>query len=180
MDNSAVGRGIHRLATLTAIVGGSVLVLITMTTVVSVIGRSLIWTRMGFRPIAGDYELVEAGVFFAVFAFLPYAHLTRANAIVAVVTDRLPVRVNVILEATMDILMFVVAVFLAWRHFYGVLDKFAFRETTLLLRAPLWWVYAAGLVGAVVLVVVAAYCVVRSVMAAIAKNPTMPQWGFIE
>jgi TRAP-type C4-dicarboxylate transport system permease small subunit len=180
MDDTRIGRFVHALARYTAIAGGVVLLVVMATTVISVIGRSLIWTRMGFRPIPGDYELVEAGVFFAVFAFLPWAHLTRANAIVAVVTDHLPVRFNVILEAIMDLLMLLVAVFLATRHFYGLMDKVAFKETTLLLRMPLWWIYAGGMVGAVVLVIVALYCLARSTAAAVSKNPTMPESGFIE
>jgi TRAP-type C4-dicarboxylate transport system permease small subunit len=178
MDESLIGRLVYGLARYVALAGGVVLVIITTTTVLSIIGRALI--PLGLSPIPGDYELVEAAVLFAVFSFLPWAHLTRGHAIVGVLTDRLPVRFNVILEALMDVLMLCVAVFIAWRHWFGMLDKFNYHETTLLLRMPLWWTYAAGMIGAVVFVIVAVYCLVRSVREAAAKNPRMPESGYIE
>ena len=180
MDDTRIGRAVYALARYVALAGGIVLVVVTATTVISVIGRSLLWTRLGFRPIPGDYELVEAGVLFAVFSFLPWCHLTRAHAIVAVLSDRFSVRANVVIEAIMDLLMLGVALFIAWRHCLGILDKFAYRETTLLLRMPLWWVYAAGMIGAVVFVIAAAYCLVRSSAAAAARHPRMPESGFSE
>ena len=54
------------------------------------------------------------------------------------------------------------AAFLAWRLYFGMMDKFAYRETTLLLRFPLGWAYALGFVGAVIMVVVALYVLARS------------------
>lgn len=178
MDETLPGRLVFALARYTAIAGGAVLMVIMATTVISVAGRAMI--PLGLSPIHGDYELVEAGVLFAVFAFLPWAHLTRGHAIVGIVTDRLPIRANVILEAIMDWLALALAVFIAWRLLYGLLDKLAYRETTLLLRMPLWWVYTAGMVGASVFVVVAVYCAVRSTTAAVSRNPRMPETGFSE
>lgn len=178
MDNSVVGRLVYALARYVAIAGGVVLVVITALTIISIIGRALI--RFGLAPINGIYELTEAAVFFAVFAFLPWCHLFRGHAIVGVLTDRLPVRFNVIIEAFWDLLMLGTAAFLLWRHWVGLHDKMEFRETTLLLRIPLWWVYASGMVGAVTFVIVAVYCVVRSTAAAVSRNPKMPESGYIE
>jgi hypothetical protein len=44
------------------------------------------------------------------------------------------------------------AAFIAWRLYFGMMDKFAYRETTLLLRFPLGWAYAVGSIGAAALV----------------------------
>jgi TRAP-type C4-dicarboxylate transport system permease small subunit len=178
MDETFPGRIVTALARYTAIAGGVALVAITVSTVLSVTGRAMI--PLGLGPIRGDYELVEAGVLFAVFAFLPWAHLTRGHAVVGIVTDRLPIRVHVILEAIMDWLALAVAAFIAWRHFYGLLDRFAYRETTQLLRLPLWWIYAAGMLGAAVFVIVALYCAIRSTAEAVSRHPRMPQSGFTE
>lgn len=184
MDNSIAGRLVFGLARVVAIAGGIVLALIAVTTLVSIAGRALIpvghWIGVKLGPIPGDFELVQAGVLFAVFAFLPWCHLTRGHAIVGIFTDRLSVRFNVVTEALMDLLMLLVAVFIAWRHWDGMMEKFGYRETTLLLRIPLWWIYAAGMIGAVTFVIVAAYCLVRSVGEAAAKEPKMPESGYIE
>ena len=180
MDDSRVGRFVRHLARLAAIAGGAVLVVVMLSSVVSIAGRALIWTGLGFRPIPGDYEIVEAGVLFAVFCFLPWTQLTNGHAVVGVLTDRLPVRFNVLIVALWDWLMFGLAVFIAWRHYAGLIDKFNYRETTLLLRLPLWWIYAGGMVGAVIFVIVAAYCAVRSSVAATARQPRTPESGFIE
>ena len=86
MDSSVVGRLVHSLAKAAAIGGGLALVAVTAVTVVSIVGRILI--PVGLRPIPGDFEIVQAGVLFAVFCFLPWCHLERGHAIVAIVTDR--------------------------------------------------------------------------------------------
>ena len=177
MDNNQAGRLVAGLARMVAIAGGVVLVAIVMLIVVSVIGRSLSWAGLG--PVLGDYELVEAGIGFAVFAFLPWAHLTRGHAVVSIFTDMLGPRFNAWLLVICDALMLVVAVFLTWRHALGTLDKFNYGETTLLLRMPLGWSYALGLVGAVTLVIVALYLLVRSLADAVAGRQPSPSQGAI-
>lgn len=165
-DQSPLGRGIYGLAKLMALAGGIVLVALVVMVVVSVTGRALLWA--GLRPIRGDYELVEAGIGFAVFAFLPWAHLERGHAIVSIVTDRFGPAVNRWILVITDIMMLAAAGFITWRLYDGMLDKFHYHETTLLLRMPLGWTYAAGLVGAVIFTIVALYVLGRSVSNALA------------
>ena len=177
MDDTKLGRFVHRLARYVAIAGGLVLTAIVAITVLSVVGRAFIW--VGLSGIPGDYELVEAGVGFAIFAFLPWTHLTRGHAVVSIFTDFLSARVNAWIMVVSDALMLVIAAFITWRHWLGTVDKFNYGETTLLLRMPLWWVYAAGLVGAAVFVVVAVYVLVRSVREALSANPPHPTQGMV-
>ncbi len=160
-DKSPLGRGIYGLAKLMALAGGVVLIALVLLVVVSVTGRALLWA--GLRPVRGDYELVEAGIGFAVFAFLPWAHLERGHAIVTIVTDRFGPIVNRWILVVTDIMMLVAASFIAWRLYDGMLDKFRYNETTLLLRMPLGWSYSAALAGAVVFVIVALYVLGRSI-----------------
>lgn len=178
MDDSFVGRGVHALARYVAIAGGGVLIAVTVVTVVSIAGRMLLPLNpilgTDFGPIAGDYEIVQAGMLFAIFSFLPWCHLTRGNAIVAILTDRFPVRFNALAEFVWDIVMLVTAVFIAWRLWAGMLDKIEFRESTFILRLPIWMSYATGMVGAVIFVVVAAYCLVRSGRNALSRAPQRP------
>lgn len=154
-DMSRMARWTRRLATGVALAGGVVLIAVVALVTLSVAGRTLI--PLGLSSIRGDYELVEAGVAFAVFCFLPYAHLVRAHATVTLLTDRFGPRANVLILMISDLLMLLLAVFLLWRHSLGTLDKFSYSETTLFLRMPLWWAYAAGLPGALAFVLVAAY-----------------------
>lgn len=165
-DQSPLGRIIYGLARLMALAGGIVLIALVLLVVVSVTGRALLWA--GLRPVRGDYELVEAGIGFAVFAFLPWAHLERGHAIVTIVTDRFGPVVNRWILVITDIMMLAAASFIAWRLYDGMLDKFRYNETTLLLRMPLGWSYTAGLVGAVVFVIVAIYVLGRSISNALA------------
>jgi TRAP-type C4-dicarboxylate transport system permease small subunit len=177
MDDTKLGRFVHRLARYVAIAGGLVLTAIVAITVLSVVGRAFIWA--GLSGIAGDYELVEAGVGFAIFTFLAWTHLTRGHAVVSIFTDFLSARANAWIMVVSDALMLAIAAFIAWRHLLGTVDKFNYGETTLLLRMPLWWVYAAGLVGAAVFVIVAAYVLVRSVRGAFSDNSPHPTQGMV-
>ncbi len=164
-DSSPLGRAVILLAKLMALAGGAVLLALVALIVVSVTGRAFIWA--GLKPVFGDYELVEMGVGFAIFSFLPWAHLTRSHAIVTLFTDRFGDAANRVILVITDIMMLAAASFVAWRLYYGMLDKFAYRETTLLLRIPLGWGYLAGFIGATVFAIIAVYVLGRSLSALI-------------
>ena len=165
-DESVLGRAMIGLARGLAVLGGVALLVIVAMVVASVIGRALIW--VGLRPVTGDYELVSVGMGFAVFAFMPWVHLQRGHALVSLVTDSFGVRANAWLLVISDAMMLALSSFIAWRLYFGMLDKFAYHETTLLLRFPLGWAYALGLVGAVALVLVSVYVAGRSISYALA------------
>src|SRR3546814_16655640 len=65
---SDLDRIVERIAFWTAMAGGGALIVALVLTVVSIVGRGLISAGLG--PIPGDFELVEAGHTFAVFAFI--------------------------------------------------------------------------------------------------------------
>jgi TRAP-type C4-dicarboxylate transport system permease small subunit len=175
MDDTRLGQFIRWLATAVAIAGGAVLVLITIMTVISVIGRALI--PLGLSPVKGDYELVQTGVLFAIFCSLPLTQYAHGHADVAVLTDYLPVRANAIIELVMDMLMLGASLFILWRFWIGLLDKFGNHETTFVLHMPVWVSYAAGMLGAVTMLIVAAYCVARSFANTISAQPKKPEQG---
>jgi TRAP-type C4-dicarboxylate transport system permease small subunit len=172
MDDTPIGRAVHALARYTALAGGAVMIAVTAVTVFSIIGRALI--RFGFSAIPGDFEIVQAGMLFAIFAFLPWCHLERGHAIVAILTDRFPVRFNALAEFVWDVVMFVAASFIAWRLWVGLVDKFGNRESTFILRFPVWIIYTLGMIGAAVFVVIAFYCAVRSGRNSFSANPEKP------
>lgn len=175
MDETPLGRVVIWIARLAAIAGGIALAFAALVTVVSVIGRALI--PLGLAPIPGDVELVQAAILFAVFAFLPWCHLERGHAVVAILTDRFPVRIGAIIEFIWDVVMVVAAAFITWRFAYGLLDKLSNKESSFILRIPLWIIYAGGMIGAVAFVIVAIYCALRSGNNAVSARPVAPVSG---
>lgn len=146
---------IEWLARALAIVGGMVLVVITLLTVVSITGRAFV--RQGLGPIPGDFELVEAMTAFAVFSFLPWCQLRRAHATVDVFTNFFPDSVNRVIDLVTEILMTLVIVLIAWRLWYGMMDKIRYQETTFILQFPVWWGFAASMAAVVIAVIVSFY-----------------------
>lgn len=163
----SVERLLERLSAWLAIVGGAVLVVLTVATVVSITGRAL--TSVGLGPIPGDYELVEAGTAFAIFAFLPWCQLNRGHVTVDLFLARFGPRVNAGVDLVANILMTLASGLICWRLWLGMLDKQAYGETTFILQFPLWWPYAAAVAGAGFAVVVCAYTVWRSLDETLAR-----------
>ena len=146
----------RRFAAVLAILGGLALIAVMLSTVASVTGRALI--PLGLSPIRGDFELVELGTGFAVFAFLPWVQINRQHASVEILTMHLSARTNRAIDLVADILMAMIALLLAWKHWQGTLDKLAYGETTFIIQYPIWWAYASGLVGAIGFVIVSLWC----------------------
>jgi TRAP-type C4-dicarboxylate transport system permease small subunit len=162
---AAVGRVVEGLARLLAIAGGLLLVALAVMAVVSITGRA--FAKLGFGPVPGDFELIEAGCGVAVFAFLPWCQFRRSHVTVDVLEPYLPARPWAVLGVIGNVAMCVVAVIVTWQLWLGFLDKLAYGETSMILRMPVWWGYAAGSVAAFVFVLTCAYTVWRSVNEAI-------------
>ena len=168
----------HNLATraarFMAICGGLVLALLIVLICISVVGRSLngllhgwigivrpavsAWLlQVGVGPINGDFELVEAGVAFSIFAFLPLCQISGGHASVDIFTSKLPSGLNRGLQMMIDIDFAIALIVMAYQLYKGMLSKQSYGETTFLLQFPIWWAYAASLVGAVMAAVISVY-----------------------
>ena len=147
-----------------ALVGGGVILVIIALTCISIIGRAFVPFEIGIGPILGIYDITEIGMAAAIFAFLPWAQLTDAHARVDLFRDRIPSMMAGLLEVLFNTAMLVAAGVGAWRLYLGMQDKFAYGETTLIAQIPVWYGYAAAMVGATGFVLVAAFCVIRSVL----------------
>jgi len=163
------------LARWMAMIGGTVLTLLVAVTCVSVAGRVLNtflhgafaqsvmpgvadWLiEIGVGPLLGDFELVEAGVAFAIFAFLPLCQITGGHATVDVFTSKMPRGVNRAIQLVVDWVFAAVLVLIAWQLYQGLLDKLQYNETTFMLQFPVWWSYAASLFAATIAAVVGIY-----------------------
>ncbi len=153
-------KAVSLLARLMAYAGGAVLICLIVMTCVSITGRALV--PFGLAPIKGDFEWIELGVGFAIFAFLPWCQLQRGHAAVDLLQGLYGRAGNRVVDVIVDVLMFGAASVIAWRLYLGMQDKLRFGETTFILQFPVWIGYAAGLVGACVFVIVAAFCILRS------------------
>lgn len=151
------------IARYTAFAGGFVLIALVIMTCISIAGRTLI--AFGLSPVKGDFELIELGIGFAIFCFLPLCHLRRGHATVDLFTNQFSAGANRLLDLVADLLMLVVATLLTWRLWVGMIDKQSYGETTFILQYPIWTGYAAGMIGASAFVYVAIFCVLRSLKA---------------
>lgn len=140
-----------------ALLGGAVLIVLIMLTCLSITGRAL-----GLGTIRGIYDLTEMGMAVAVFAFLPWCQLNGGHATVELFTPIFAPSFNTALNLISDVLMLFIAVIGTWRLYIGMLEKHGFGETTLIAQIPLWQGYAACMLGAAGGVLVAAFCVLRS------------------
>ena len=163
------------LARFMAVVGGLVLTALILLICISVLGRAIntllhsgpvvavlgdfanTLLATGVGPILGDFELVEAGVAFAIFSFIPFCQVTAGHATVDIFTSGLSVRVNRLIQMVVDIVFAAVLILIALQLYEGMLSKMQYRETTFLIQFPVWWSYAASLVAAIVAAVVGVY-----------------------
>jgi TRAP-type C4-dicarboxylate transport system permease small subunit len=152
----------HGIATLLALAGGGVLLCLVVLTCVSIIGRVFVPLDIGIGPIRGIYDMTEIAMAAAIFAFLPWAHLTEAHARVDLLEGAMPGWANKGLDLLFDIAMLAVAVVGTWRLYLGMLDKMSFGEVTLIAQIPVWQGYAAALAGGVGFVIISAFCVLRA------------------
>jgi len=156
-------------------IGGAMLVLLVLLTCASIAGRELngvlFWLidagwfvgaaqwliDHGIGPIDGDFELIEAGVAFAIFAFLPLCQITGSHASVDIFTTSMSPRVNRVLRMVTEVVFAAVLVLIAVQLFAGMQSKLRTGQTTFLLQFPIWWAYALSLFGAVIAAIVGVY-----------------------
>ena len=160
-------RAVEMLALGLALAGGIVLLALIALVVLSVTGREMAEasrTLFGARvlgQIPGDYELLEAGAAFAVFAFLPICQLRGGHATVDVFTSMMGPGVQRWLAAFWEGVLAAAIVLVTWRLWEGMVGKLprgAWVETTFILQFPVWWAYAAAFVAALGASVVAIWC----------------------
>lgn len=167
-------RFMDKLTHFFALLGGLVLSFLIVMTCLSIAGRiinsilhsdflqsfmpgiagALLATGVG--PINGDFELVEAGLAFAIFAFIPLCQLHNGHAAVDIFIARFPV-LNKRMQVIIDVVFAAVLVLIAVKLFSGMQSKLSSGQTTLLLQLPVWWGYAASLLGATVAALVGIY-----------------------
>lgn len=186
---------VERIARSMAVIGGLVLTVLVILTCISVIGRGLntlghsdVFVALsegladtlistGVGPVTGDFELVEAGVAFAIFSFLPICQLYSSHATVDVFTNSLPRRANRVIATFWETVLTAVILLITFRLFAGMQSKMAYGETTFLLQFPVWWAYALSFGAAVVASIIGLYCAGARCVELITGRPHLPYGG---
>ena len=185
-------RAIGWLARTTALMGGLVLLTLIVMTTASIIGRSLnkqmhgeffqekmtgfaqFMLDLGVGEINGSYELLEAGVAFAIFSFLPVCQFYGAHASVDVFTSALSPRTNRWIVAFWETVLALVLILIV-AQLYGGMERYIRNgQTTLFLQFPVWWSYAASFVAGVIACIVAIYCATVRVTEAARGQQILP------
>ena len=130
-------RWIERISLWFAYVGGVMLMLIALMTVISVFSRKLF-----DQPIPGDVEITQYVIAVAISAFFPYCLFSGGNLIVDFFTAKASENTRRVLDAVGALtLAFAMGLF-AWRTFVGTISVKSSGETSMVISMPLWWTYA--------------------------------------
>jgi TRAP-type C4-dicarboxylate transport system permease small subunit len=148
----AVGRWLERICGWFALIGGTVLVGITVMSVASIAGRALM-----SKPVPGDFELVQIGCAICVAAFLPWCQMQRGNIIVDFFTTRTSACAQAWLDVFGALLLALVMALVAWRTAVGTISVKASGETSMIMGFPVWIGYAAMVPGFALTAVVGCY-----------------------
>ena len=186
---------VDRLAKAMAVLGGIILTVLVVLIFVSVLGRGLNtlgnsdWLNAlaggfanwligtGVGPVEGDFEVVESGIAFVIFCFLPICQLYGGHAAVDVFTSLMPGGINKILQTLWEIVLAGVLILITVQLFEGTMDKFNNGQTSFLLQYPVWWAYGASFVVAVITSLVGIYCAVARVIELVSGRAILPGSG---
>lgn len=141
-QTSGVSRVIHALARWFCYAGGTIMTALALMSVYSVTIRA-----MGFRPIQGDFELVQIGCAVAVASFLPWCQLKGGNIIVDFFTTGASQSTQSQLDAFGALTVAVVLGILAWRTGVGAASVKSGGESSMLMGVPIWLAYAGMVPG---------------------------------
>ena len=139
---SGFSLAVHALARWCCYIGGTIMTVLALMSVYSVSIRAL-----GFKPVQGDFELVQIGCAIAVALFLPWCQLKGGNIIVDFFTAKAAQRTQSRLDALGALTVTIVLGILAWRTAVGAISIKAGGETSMLMGLPIWMAYAGMVPG---------------------------------
>jgi TRAP-type C4-dicarboxylate transport system permease small subunit len=170
-----IARFLDRVCAAVAMAGGAIIAAIVLVSSLSVLGRSLPQLA-GVRGtgVPGDVEMVQLACAVAIYCFLPLCQMRRANVLVGIFTRHLAPRRRGLLDLVANLLYLALATVLALALGYGTAEKFRTGDTSMMLRIPEGWPFAAALVPSWLLVLTIAYTALRSVAEIRLNQPIGP------
>lgn len=128
----------------------------------------------GVGPMLGTFELIEAGVAFVIFAFLPICQITGGHATVDIFTSAMSEGTNRVLRGVTELVFAAVLVLIAAQLFGGMMSKVNSGQTTLELQFPVWYSYAIAMFGAALAAIVATYLAVVRLIEMVTGRMILP------
>lgn len=135
-----------------------------------VVTYSIAKSLLGFGAVRGEFELVELACATCASLFLPLCQLTRGHVMVDVFTNALPQGVNRAFDGLWTLLFAAGWAFVSWRILHGLWEVQGYGDRTMLLRAPVWWVYVPAVFGTAVSAFVALMQSLSVVMPGLAQE----------
>lgn len=141
---------LEKAAKLCAVLAGVLLIVITLMTCVSLIGRNTVgWT------IVGAFELSGFAAGAAIALFMPWCQIKRGNIIVDFFTARATAATQHRLDRFGALMLALAMGLMAWRTTIGGLDAWRSQAESMMMGFPQWIVYV-GMVPPLVLTAVIA------------------------
>lgn len=119
-----------------ALLGGLVLTLMALSTVISVAGRYFFSS-----PITGDTEIVQMFTAVVVSLSMPFCQMRLGNVIVDVLTASAPKKFRLIMDIIGSLLLGGLFAILAMQAFDGGASAAKYGNETMMLRMMEWWFY---------------------------------------
>ena len=133
---------LHRICVASAAVGGLVIFGAAF-----VVTFSIVKSLLGFGAVRGEFELVELSCATSASLFLPLCQLNKGHVMVDVFTSWLPANTNEYVDGAWTLLFAAGWAFVCWRILHGLWEIQGYGDRTMLLRAPVWWVYVPAVFG---------------------------------
>jgi len=99
------------------------------------------------NPIRGVYEFVEAMMVLFVFNGMSTAFLQRRNIVIDLVDSVAPRPIVTALVRLADLLTVVTVGMFAYAMIKPALQSYSYGEVKMELQVPIWWFWAAALIG---------------------------------
>ena len=132
-----IGRVLFAASKAFALVGGLVLVSMTLMSLASIVGRAAFT-----KPLPGDYELVQLGCAVAVAAFLPFCQMRGGHVLVDFFTANARPAVRGALDALGATLVGIAGATFTWRLAAGAASLQQANDQTTILEIPTWYAVA--------------------------------------
>ncbi|WP_321364294.1 TRAP transporter small permease [uncultured Celeribacter sp.] len=141
-DHTPLFRALRAICLGSAGLGGAVIFAASLAVTLSVVMRNL-----GLGGIRGDFELVELACAACASLFLPLCQFNKGHVMVDLFTLWLKPVTQRRFDGVWTMIFAVCWAFLTWRLAMGLLEMHDYGDRTMLLRAPVWWVYLPALLG---------------------------------
>lgn len=132
-----------RLSTVSAALGGVVVL-----SVATIVTASVVMRNIGLRGVSGDFELVQMSCVFAAGLFLPLCQLNKGHVMVDLFTNWLPRPVIALIDRFWTLVFAVAWCLLSFYTVEGMQEIRDYGDRTMLLQLPVWWSFIPAIAGA--------------------------------